>query len=176
MDGFSLTCAIISMVFMVVFNFICIRKFGLLSCFSAYGAKWGDWAKTHINMAGTTNIWTHITIVSALLLIPPVLTTTIGNQLQFLFFFMPAYLLLVGLTPDYKEDYKHYVYHLIGVGLTALSLIFWLIYAVHKIGILFPVLTLALIIAFATNTFKGSWIYYLEMTLYLTAYIALLIF
>ena len=99
MDGFGLFCTIVSMLLMVVFNIICIKKYGLLSCFSAYGEKWEQYSKEH-NLLNT-NIWSIITIVSAMLLVPPILVTSAGYTLQFMCFVCPLYLFLVGITPDY---------------------------------------------------------------------------
>ena len=172
MDGFGLVCTILSMLLMMIFNFICIRKYGLLSCYSAYGEKWETYSKEH-NISNT-NIWSIVTIVSAMLLVPPALVTGEGNNFQFLCFFMPLYLFLVGLTPNYNVVHK--VIHVLGAGLCMLSMLIWLLFIVHQWFILLPVTVLAMIISMGTRTLESSWLYYLEMIFYLTGYITLLTF
>ena len=108
-----LGCTFLSMILLVAFNIICLKKFGLLSCYSAYGAKWGDWEKEH-HFTNGLNIWSVITFLTAALLIPPMLTTSAGNPLQFLCFFAPVYLFLVAFTPYYTESKANNLIHQIG--------------------------------------------------------------
>ena len=168
MDTFGFICTILSFLLMTVFNFVCIKKYGLLSCYSAYGEKWEK------NEPNSTNLWSLITIIAAMLLVPPILVSSDGHPLQFLCFFTPLYLFLVGITPDYNKVKAHNTLHMVGVILCVISVLFWLFFIVHRLIVLFPVYILALVIGLGTNTFNKSWLYYLEMVMYLTAYIALL--
>jgi len=170
MDTFGFICTILSFLMMTVFNFICIKRYGLLSCYSAYGEQWANEKKS----LNAINIWSLVTIVSALLLVPPILVSSDGHPLQFLCFFTPLYLFLVGITPDYNKVKAHNRLHMTGVILCVISVLFWLFFVVHRLVILFPVYILALVIGMGTRTFDKSWLYYLEMVMYLTAYIALL--
>ena len=176
MDTFGLFCTIVSFALMFVFNIISVKKFGLWSCFSAYGEKWDDWSKKNINATGSVNLWSHITIVSAMLLVPPVLVTSNGYNIQFLCFFMPLYLFLVGITPDYNYFRKKKILHVLGVILCVISMLVWHLLIVHNLIIFVPLTLIALIISVITKTLKESWLYYVEMILYSSAYITLMLF
>jgi len=170
----NLICTIISMVLFIGFNIICLKKYGLLSCYSAYGPKWAEWEKEHPATKGI-NIWSLITIVSAALLIPPMIATAVGNPLQFLCFFAPLYLFLVGLTPNYQEDKKANIIHQIGAWGCVAMILVWLFIIVKKWVVLLPVFTLALVIGFGTRTIKESITYYLEMAMYISIYLILIL-
>lgn len=172
MDGFGLICTSISMLMLLIFNIISIRRYGLLSCYSAYGEKWEEYGK-EVGIKNL-NLWTTITNVSAVLLVPPMLVASEGTVLQSVCFFAPLYLIMVGATPDYAYFKNHKTIHVCGVLLCVVSLIIWLSFISGKIIILWPVSILLLTVALGTNTLKESWLYYLEMTLYITAYVALL--
>ena len=168
-----LGCTFLSMILLVAFNIICLKKFGLLSCYSAYGAKWGDWEKEH-HFTNGLNIWSVITFLTAALLIPPMLTTSAGNPLQFLCFFAPVYLFLVAFTPYYTESKVDNLIHQIGSWTCVVFILFWLIFVVHKWFVLLPVTILTLVVGLGTNTFKESVIYYLEVIMYITTYIVMI--
>ena len=165
--GFLL-CTLISMLIFIGFNAIGIEKFGLLSCYSAYGEKWAPLSPANLN------IWSVVTIAAALLLIPPMLATAVGNPLQFVCFFAPLYLILVGLTPDYKETKKKNLIHQIGAWGCVTGILIWLFAIVQQWVVILPVFTLMLVIGLGTRTFKESYLYYLEMGMYLATYLVLI--
>ena len=169
----GLVCTIISMVLFIGFNIICLSKYGLLSCYSAYGPKWAEWEKEHPYMKGL-NVWSLVTILTAIFLIPPMIITGIGSSLQFLCFFAPLYLFLVAFTPHYNTDKRQNIIHQIGAWTCVVLIFIWLIAVVHKWIVLLPVLILMIIIGLGTGTLKKSITYYLEMMMFLSTYIVLI--
>jgi len=166
-------CTILSMLIMVVFNIICLKKYRLLSCYSAYGPKWAEYTKEHPQLKGL-NIWSIVTIVSAGLLFVPMLTSAKDSPLEFLCFFAPLYLFLVGFTPKYQENKTQNIVHQIGAWGCVICILLWLFFIVQMWAVLIPVFVLALVIGVATRTFIPSCTYYLEMAMYLSTYLVLL--
>lgn len=169
----SYVCTIISLLIFVVFNYICIKKYGLLSCFSAYGKKWDEYTQEHPQLKGL-NIWSVVTIVTAILLLVPMLNTGKDNSLQFLCFFAPLYLFLVGFTPKYSEKKTWNIIHQIGAWGCVVCILLWLFFVVKLWAVIIPVFTLMFVIAIGTRTTKESYLYYLEMAMYLSTYLILL--
>ena len=170
----SIICTTLSMIMMVVFNYICIKEYGLLSCYSAYGAKWADYTKEHPQLKGL-NIWSIVTIFSAALLLVPMLLSSDDSPLQFLCFFAPIYLFLVGFTPRYKEKKTWNIIHQIGALGCVVCILLWLFLIVKMWAVLIPIFVLSFVIGIGTRTFKESYTYYLEMAMYLSTYLVLLL-
>ena len=169
----SYICTILSLIMLAVFNYICIKKYWLLSCYSAYGMKWDGYTKEHPQLKNI-NLWSLVTIVSAALLLVPMLTSAKDSPLQFLCFFAPLHLFLVGFTPNYTESKNLNAIHQIGAWGAVLCVLLWLFLIVKMWAVLIPVFTLAFVIAIGTRTVKESYFYYLEMAAYLSTYFVLL--
>lgn len=145
------------------FVIIGVRKFGLLSCYSAYAAKWAPQRESQLNP------WQLVTIVSAFLLVPVLLEGAEGSIYQCFGFLAPAFLTMVGASPKYETDRFQWWIHQIGAWGTVLfvvcySIIFglwWLILIVFLIG---------MVIAWKTG-FKEYWMFWGEMAMYLGTYI-----
>jgi hypothetical protein len=145
----------------------------LLSCYSAYGPKWAEWGEKHPQFKGL-NIWSLVTIISAVLLIPPMIASAGASPFQFLCFFAPLYLFLVALTPNYQTDKKANLIHQIGAWGCVAMILVWLFVIVKKWVAILPIIVLSLVIGLGTRTFKESWTYYLEMDMFLCTYIILI--
>lgn len=91
------------------FGFVLLNtvKFGLLDCYSAYGEKWQ-------RQPHELNWWTVVTVLSALLMIPVLLQNSEGQPWQAIGFLAPISLVLVGNTPNYKENKTAWWLHQIG--------------------------------------------------------------
>ena len=165
-----IVCVLISLLLFTIFNFFCIKKYGLLSCYSAYGKKWEEWGKER-PFFKDINIWSLVTILTAMFLIPPMLVTGVASPIQFICFFAP----LVALTPGYTDCKKANIIHQVGAwGCTTLILL-WLFVIMHQWIIILPIFTLSLVIGLGTNTFKESWCYYLEMSMFIATFLVLLL-
>ncbi len=169
-----LVCTLLSMILFIVFNIICISKYGLLSCYSAYGPKWSEFEKQHPYMKGL-NIWSLVTVLTACFLIPPMLVSGTGSALQFLCFFAPLYLFLVAFTPNYDTKKIQNIVHQIGAWTCVALILVWMFFIVHKWVVIIPVFILAIIVGLGTSTLKSSLTYYLEMAMFLSTYLILLI-
>ena len=152
------------------FVYLCIRKFGLLTCYSAYGPSW---AKTP-PWGYKLNPWTIITVFTAALLIPVTIELSDGTNWQWAGFLCPALLLFVGLTPDYgKSKLANYV-HCVCAGLAA-------ILSVVYILCVFPHLWWLLVIYVAIATVgtiicgKDYWCFWFEMAAYAGIYTTVLL-
>lgn len=165
---------IISMILFIVFNIICICKYGLLSCYSAYGPKWSEFEKQHPRTKGL-NIWSLVTFITAALLMLPMIATGTGSALQFLCFFAPLYLFLVAFTPNYNTKKKQNIVHQIGAWMCVTLILIWMFFIVHKWIVIIPVFILAIIVGLGTSTLKSSLTYYLEMAMFISTYLILLI-
>jgi hypothetical protein len=163
---------IISLLLFVCFVAISIVKFGLLPSWSAYGLKW---AQSH--PIPNLNIWSAINIIVALLLIPPMIERGIDNPWQFLGFFAPLYLIVVGLTPNFdKVDgkwTKEGLVHTFGAFGCAIMSTLWMAYEWWVILITAGVM---LLLALTTNSLRESIVFWAEMALFPAAYAVLLLF
>ncbi len=169
----SYICTVVSLLMFVGFNYLCIKKYGLLSCYSAYGMKWEGYTKEHPQLKNL-NLWSIVTIVSAALLLIPMLCSSKDSPLQFLCFFAPLHLFLVGFTPHYCKNKTAFIIHQIGAWGAVLCVLIWLFVIVKMWAVIIPVFTLAFVIAIGTRTTKKSYFYYLEMAIYLSTYLVLL--
>lgn len=150
--------------FVLYFGFVILGvcKFGLLSCYSAYGPKWQPDRSSKINW------WQIITCVTALLIVPVLLECSEGNPYQFLGFLAPASLLLVGATPDYQTNNFSMILHQIGawsavVFITAYSILipnlWWVVAILVAISIVLGIIK------------KGTFMFWAEMAMYLSTFI-----
>lgn len=117
----------------VIFNII---KFGLLNCYSAYGEKWQN--KSNVN------IWSIITILSALLIIPVLLEQSENSTLQFTGFLAPVSLVLVGITPEYNKKKLDWWLHQIGAWSAVLMIVLYVIFIPHLLWIVIVCLLVAI--------------------------------
>ena len=170
MTTFPLVTTIISLALFAGFVGLGIRKFGLLPSYSAYSSKWNEAVPIH-NM----NLWSIVTIAAALLLVPAMVERGQGNPWQFLGFFAPLYLVLVGFTPEWEANPTQHKVHVIGaISCAAISAV-WLAVICHLawlIGVSFLVMLCA---AFATKSIKTCYVFWLEMTMFATVYVALIV-
>jgi hypothetical protein len=147
------------------FVILSVRKFGLLSCFSAYAPKWKEAYPIH-----NFNWWSFVTILSAALLIPVLLEQSEGNPLQFTGFLAPLSLFLVGLTPNYQTSKAQNVGHQIGAW-SAVALILIYIFVVPKM--LVPVIILVTVGLVLSLAKKDTVMFWLEMAIYASLYLIL---
>ena len=144
---------------------LCVWKFGLHSCYSAYGMLWRE-------AFPPFNIWSVITFTTAALLIPPILEASKDNPWQAVAFFCPALIMFVAVTPDYGTNPSAGILHSVCAALSALlSLVFIITIAPHLWGL--PVL-FVLLATFATLLCGAySAMFWGEMAAYATIYTAM---
>ena len=167
--SWQLGCLIFSTVLFFGFVIVCVCKFGLLNCYSAYAAKWVELAKHPM-----LNAWTLVTGLSALLIIPGLLDTAEGSPWQFTAFFCPALLLFVALTPGYQRDKLASKVHVVCASSAAVfSILYILLVQPHLWWLLAAYVVLATIATFIAG--KWSWDFWFEIAAYLMIYTAMYI-
>ena len=181
MTTFALVTTISSIVLLCAFLAISIKFFGLLSSYSAYNLEWDKKVPMH-----NVHLWSIVTIVIALLFMPALIELGEGNPWQFLGFFSPMYLIVVGLFPmtELPEDASDYQrkewerkrrIHAIGAALCAAVTTLWILLVCHLWWVALLALFIVACAAFATRTEKTSTVFWLEMALFLGGYSAILI-
>lgn len=154
------------------FGFIAmgIGKFGLQPSYSIYSKYWGE----TVPLPNNLHLWSIVTIISALLLVPPMIEIGDGNSLQFLGFLTPLYLVCVALTPTWWKYDKEHILHVIFTLLCVFAALFWCIkVAAHPriIGTIF------MLTGFSIGFFHKEkyLVFFLEMVMFLSTYLTLMI-
>ena len=160
----------ISCLTLFCFIFLGIGKFGLLPSYSAYSSKWNE-AVPISNM----NLWSIVTLVAAVLLIPVLLEISADSPIQFLGFFTPIYLICVSFTPNWQNDDKEYKYHVIFALLCAICAFLYIGLILNRWGCILGSLIIILTISILSKTLKTHLVFWLEMIMFLSMYLSLII-
>ena len=156
---------IISAVLFFGFVVLCITKFGLQSCYSAYGMKWRE-------AFPPINIWSAVTFTTAALLIPPILEASKDNPWQAVAFFIPALIMFVAVTPDYATNPNAGIVHSACAAISAgLSLLFILLIAPHLWGLIVVYLLVGTLAMLLFGAYTA--LFWYEMAAYVTIYTAM---
>jgi len=165
------TFAIISLVVFAGFILLGIKRFGLLRSYSAFASKWDEAVPIK-----KMNLWSIVTLVVAFLLMIPMIDAGDGNKWQFLGFFAPVYLAVVAFTPKFETDPKQHKIHVFGASACALIASLWLVLVQHLWWVALISLAVMAAAAYFTKTWKTSYIFWLEMTLFAAVYAAVIFF
>lgn len=170
MTTFALITTLMSLALFAGFILLGVRKFGLLPSYSAYSSKWAEAVPLH-----NVNIWSIVTVIVAMLLMPALIEQGEGNPWQCLGFFAPIYLIVVAMTPRWETDKKQKRVHVIGAALCALIALLWLALVRHQLWL--PVVTslAAWCAGYATVTAKKSLVFWAEIAMFSAVYVSLLI-
>ena len=154
--------------FILLFGFIGlgIFRFGLLPSYSAYASKWTE----HVPLPTSLNLWSIVTILAAILLVPAMTSIGEGNYFQFLGFFAPLYLIVVGLTPEYETYRRQKRTHVIGAIICALCAIIWIAFVAQRWAIFLAYSFIMFMTALATQTHKKALIFWGEMAFFFSTY------
>ena len=144
------------------FVLICIGQFGIQSCYSAYGPLWHK-------ECPKVNIWSIVTFITAVLLVPPILELSKDNSWQAVAFFCPALLIFVAATPDYDVNKFTHIVHGAAAGISAVLSILFIIFFYPSLWLI-PVAYL--ILATDCMLIVGVWsaMFWYEMTAYAMIY------
>ena len=150
---------------LMLFEFVIIGviRYGLLSCYSAYGPKWHEFYPK-------LNIWSLVTYITAIAMVP-VLVKNNTSPWQFLGFLAPVSLGLVAASPNYQEGGFYNIIHQVGAWggvVFIVSYIFtlgkpWLFWIVGGMCVI------ALIATIITGWKK--WMFWFEMAVYAMIYV-----
>jgi len=163
-----MSLTIISTILFFGFIILGVVKFGILTSYSAYSSKWGDAIPIK-----DMNLWSIVTIISALLLTPPLIESGANDSWQFLGFLTPIYLIVVALTPNWETNNKEHIVHTTFALLCIITSLLWLFlvkqYYIQLILIMFSIM----IAGTVTGTLKRCFVFWLEMLMFLSNYGAL---
>lgn len=162
---------LLSAILLTSFIYLGVAKYGQLASYSAYAAKW----ESNIPLTSTTHLWSIVTFIAALLIIPAMVELGEGNPAQCLGFLTPVYLIIVSRTPEWETNTVQHRIHMLFAILCALGNILW-------VCLVCKLWWLLLIVAFAFSCFaynKGSlWsckVFWGEMIMFASAYLSILI-
>ena len=170
MTTFSLITTILALVIFVGFVAFGVIKFGWQKSYSAFAPKWTE----AVPIDNHTHLWSIVTIVVAILLAFGMIEQGEGHPLQFLGFFAPIYLIIVGFTPEYQTVKKQRIIHIVGTILCAICAIVWTYLAAPAAVLIVPFIA-AWIAGIVTKTIERSLIFWSEMGMFAAVFAARLI-
>lgn len=145
-----------------------VLMFGLLSCYSAYGPAWG------YSYPRVPNIWSVVTFVTAVLLVPVLIVAGEGSAWQFTGFLCPAAIAFVALTPDYGTNKLAGKVHTFAAALGAMWSVVFIICVTPA---LWWLLVLYIGLAGLATVISGIyyWCFWFEMAAYLAIFTAMFV-
>ena len=171
MTTFATISTILSLALFGGFVLLGFRRFGILSSYSSYARKWTE----AVPINNHTHLWSIVTIVTALLLVPAMIEAGDESPLQFLGFAAPVYLGVVGFTPEYETKHKQMVVHFIGTVICSAAAVLWLVIALREWYQIPIALAVFGVIGFLTQTLRKSYVLWLELSMFAAVYAAVLI-
>ena len=147
------------------FGFViwCVCRFGLRSCYSAYGPLCRD--------NYLVNWWTVFTFLAPALLMPVLLEASIGKVWQFTGFLCTVCIIFIAFTPNYDRDKKVSTVHSALALLGALWSILYIIFNTPGYWWLLPAYLGACALACVFTGIR-TWNFWLEMVAFLATYTA----
>ena len=162
-------CVILSILLLFGFITVSIRRYGLLNSYSAFSTKW--LRDVHLS---NTDVWGVVTFIAAFLMVPPMITAGEGSGWQFLGFFCPVYLILVGLTPEWESKPLQRKLHCAFAITCALLCFGWIVLVCHCWYVVLAPFLICLALAHRLNRFDAL-VFWGEMVMFTSAYLTLLI-
>ena len=181
MATFALVTTILSILLITGFIALSVRKFGLLTSYSAYNVEWDKAVPMH-----NVHLWSIVTFVIAFLFMFATIEVGTHNPWQFLGFFAPLYLFIVAIFPitdpdpkwnemELKEWKTKRVIHVIGAIGCAVAIVSWVLLVCHLWWVCVVALAVVIGLGLATKTLKKSLVLWGEMALFISGYTAILI-
>ncbi len=155
--------------FLLLLGFIILSSIlnrGIPGSYSAFSAVWAE-------DPPKLNVWSVITFLAALSIVPPMLEAGDGNPVQFLGFFAPLYLIVVSLTPNWDIDKKQGRIHTIGAIACAVMAFAWLLLIRHHWWLVSICTVAAFVAGCETKTLPGSAIFWGEMIMFASVYLSI---
>lgn len=165
MIPFTLVTTLLSMLILGVFIILGVRKFGTKFSYSTYAPLWGEEYPIH-----NVNLWSAMTTVAALLLVPGLIERASNSPIQFFGFLAPLYLVVVAMTPEYRTKKIQGIVHVAASLVCAVAFLAYCIFGLHMWYVPAIFVSLFALVALATNTEKTSWVLWLECALFSSAY------
>ena len=115
-------------------------------------------------------------VLLCIFLIPCWLTLSEGSNFQFLSFLAPAALMFVGFTPTFNDADMHKMIHDIAAYSCAVFALLWIILVTSYWYIILIVFILISIIAIATKTWKTCYTYWLEIVVFISSFVSIIVY
>lgn len=147
-----------------------IALWGIPESYSALAAKWTE--RCPINHF---HVWSLVTIAAALFIVPPMIDVATGDPLQCLGFFAPLYLVAVGCTPTWESSRREHVIHSVAAGICAACALAWMLFVLGLVVVVVICAAGATIAAVNTRTLGRCVTFWLEVVMFVSVYVSLLI-
>ena len=171
MTKFAIVTAIMAMVLLGGFIGLSVWRFGLLKSYSAYARKW----KEFIPMRNA-NVWSIVTVIVAILMMPALIERAAGSPLQFFGFLAPVYLIAVAMTPDYQTNHKQMLVHRLMTICCAVGFIVYVYFGLRLWFVLLICLAACyFLIGLPTRSIKTSYILWAECAMFSAAFVVIFI-
>lgn len=115
-------------------------------------------------------------VLLCILLIPCWLTLSEGSNFQFLSFLAPMALMFVGFTPLFNDADMHKMIHDIAAYSCVVFALLWIILVTSYWYIILIVFILISIIAIATKTWKTCYTYWLEIVVFISSFVSIIVY
>lgn len=145
------------------FTIWCICRFGLRSCYSAYGPLCRD--------NYTINWWTVFTFLASFILMPVLLEASCGKIWQFTGFLCCTCIMFIAFTPNYDHDKRVSTIHSTLALLGALWSILYIVFNAPQIWWIIPAYIVVCTISCLLTGLR-TWNFWLEMVAFLSTYTA----
>ena len=154
--------------FALYYSFVCvgIRLFGMQKSYSSFAHLWKEKVPIH-NM----NLWSIVTMVTAMLLVPVYIELGAGTAWQFLGFLAPVWLGVVACTPDYLTNKTQRLVHIIATCFCATGFFAYAIFVLGAWPVILLSLLMMLYLAITSSTLKEDYIFWGEMVLLFSAFV-----
>lgn len=169
MTTLTLISTLSSMIVLFGFTALSVVKFGWQKSYSTYAHLWHE----KVPLASNTHLWSIVTIAAAFLVAPAILQAGDESPWQFLGFFVPCYLMVVGCTPRYLTDKKQRIIHTTGAILCAVAAFAWMILVLRLWYIPLITIALAWLCLYFVNH-NDNPIFWGEMAMFSATYVSLL--
>lgn len=171
MTTFSIVTAAASLATFAGFVALSVKRFGWQKSYSSFAPFWTE----AVPINRETHLWSIITVVVALLLVPSLIERGAGNPSQLLGFFAPIYLAIVAFTPEYQTNDKQKVIHIAGAIICAVVSVLWMAFVCKLLWLVPLAILVAGIAGILTKTIERALIFWGEMALFAATYTAVFI-
>ena len=145
-----------------------ILNHGIPGSYSAFSAVWAE-------DPPKINVWSVVTFIAAMAMVPPMVEAGDGNPVQFLGFFAPLYLIVVSLTPNWDTDKRQHRIHTAGAIVCAVLAVGWLLLIRHHWWVVAICLAVGCAAGWRTKSLRGSLVFWGEMVMFASVYLSLII-
>lgn len=165
-----LICTFIAFMIFLMYNITSLVKFNMPKSLSMTFYYWKEetsWKRflfpiMMVSMAG--------------LLLPAWLTLSVGSAFQFTAFLAAAGILFTGMAPAFKSSDLENAVHMTSAIIAAIFALLWIILVANLWWIILIWTATVAFMIYLTNSFKSSYIYWLEFIAFMSTFTAIFMF